>query len=286
MKLYRDFETQEEIDKAYNVELSVPDFSIYADLYINESARAREELDYLPDVSFGPTVDEYVDVFPAADPNAPILVFVHGGYWRILSSKEFSLVAHAPVAAGYTVVVTNYSLCPKVSISEITRQSRAAVAWLYQMENEFNGDREQIYVCGHSAGGHQTAMLLSTDWPGEYGLPADIIKGGLSISGLFDLRPLRYSWLQPKLLLNHDIIERESPLFHLPPNAPRLTMTVGGLEPPEFYRQSESYYQAWVKSGLQGNFQPLERKNHFDALDGFLDPNSALMGMLNELRDN
>ena len=284
VKLYRNFETQEEIDQAYNVELSVPDFSIYADLYVNESARARDELDCLLNVQFGPTLDEHLDIFPAADPNAPILVFIHGGYWRILSSKEFSLVAHGPVAAGYTVVVTNYSLCPKVSISEITRQSRAALAWLHQTKLKFNGDRDQIYVCGHSAGGQQTARLLSTDWENEYGLPANVIKGGLSISGLFDLRPLRYSWLQPKLLLNHEVIERESPLFHIPSQAPPLTITVGGQEPPEFRRQSEEFCSAWCDHGLSGNYQPLTDKNHFDAIDGFLTPNSELMDMLQALR--
>lgn len=283
MNLYRQFSNQEEIDAAYNVELSVPDFSIYRDLYINESARAREELDCILDVPFGPTLDETVDIFPAADPNAPILVFVHGGYWRILSSKEFSLVAHGPVAAGYTVIVTNYSLCPKVSISEITRQSRAALAWIYKTDRSFNGDRNQIYVSGHSAGGHQVARLLSTPWEQEYGLPADIIKGGLSISGLFDLRPLRYSWLQPKLLLNHEVIERESPQFHVPNSAPPLTLTVGGQEPSEFIRQSQDYCEAWRSRGLPASYLPLPEKNHFSAIDGFLVPDSPLMSMLNEL---
>lgn len=284
MKLYRDFTSQEEIDQQYNVELSVPDFTIYADLYINESARARKELNCHLDMRFGPTVEETVDIFPAEDPNAPILVFIHGGYWRILSSKEFSLVAHAPVAAGYTVVVTNYSLCPKVTISEITRQSRAALAWLYQTDFEFNGNRNEIYVSGHSAGGHQTGMLLNTDWENEYGLPADIIKGGLSISGLFDLSPLRYSWLQPKLLLTHEIIQQQSPQFHIPDKAPQLSLTVGGDEPPEFQRQSADYHKAWSAKGLKSIHAPLKGKNHFDALDGFLDTNSALMNMVNNLR--
>ena len=283
MNLYREFSTQEEIDKNYNVELSVPDFGIYRDLYINESARARAELNCHLDVQFGPTLEETVDIFPAADPNAPILVFVHGGYWRVLSSKEFSLVAHGPVAAGYTVVVTNYSLCPKVTISEITRQSRAALAWLYRTDMGFSGNREQIYVSGHSAGGHQTAMLLNTDWENEYGLPADIIKGGLSISGLFDLRPLRYSWLQPKVLLTHDVIQQQSPQFHIPDSAPPLMMTVGGEEPAEFLRQSNDYHLAWTAKGLAGNYKPLAGKNHFSAIDGFLDPDSELMGMLNTL---
>lgn len=284
MKLYRDFTNQAEIDEQYNVELSVPDFSIYADLYINESVRARKELPCHLDLRFGPTLDETLDIFPAEDPNAPILVFIHGGYWRILSSKEFSLVAHAPVAAGYTVVVTNYSLCPKVSISEITRQSRAALAWLHQTDFQFNGNRNEIYVSGHSAGGHQTGMLLSTDWENEYGLPADVIKGGLSISGLFDLSPLRYSWLQPTLLLSHEIIQQQSPQFFVPDQAPPLMLTVGGEEPPEFQRQSADYHQAWLAKGLASQHAPLQGKNHFDALDGFLDTESPLMGMLKQLR--
>ena len=283
-KLYRDFATPEQIDAAYDVQASVDDFGVYVDFYVNESARARDELDCHLDIPFGPTLDETLDIFPAKDPNAPILVFVHGGYWRILSSKEFSLVAHAPVAAGYTVVVTNYSLCPKVTISEITRQSRAAVAWLYKNELPCNGDRDQIYVCGHSAGGHQTAMLLSTDWQGEYGLPANVIKGGLSISGLFDLTPLRHSWLQPDLRLEDGIIERESPIFHLPAQAPPLTITVGGKEPSEFARQSSDFHQAWNDSGLTSTYEPLSQKNHFDILDGFLDTDSELMAMLAKLR--
>ncbi|MGR8947019.1 MAG: alpha/beta hydrolase [Gammaproteobacteria bacterium] len=285
-KLYRNFSTQEEIDAEYNVEFSVDDFSVYVDLYLNESARAREELECLLDVPFGPTLDETVDIFPATDPKAPILIFVHGGYWRMLSSKEFNLVAHAPVAAGYTVVVTNYSLCPKVSISEITRQSRAALAWLYSDRFPCNGDRKQIYVCGHSAGGHQTAMLLSTDWQGEYGLPQDIIKGGLSISGLFDLQPLHYSWLQPTLCLEHEIIRRESPLFNLPQSAPPLTLTVGGKEPSEFQRQSADYCEAWTDNGLTGEYRPLASKNHFDILDGFLAPDSEIMSMVQNLRNS
>ena len=283
-KLYREFETAEEIDAAYDVQASVEDFGVYVDFYVNESARARDELECMLDIPFGPTLDETFDIFPAKDPNAPILVFVHGGYWRILSSKEFSLVANAPVAAGYTVVVTNYSLCPKVTISEITRQSRAAVAWLYKNDLPCNGDREQIYVCGHSAGGHQTAMLLGTDWAGEYGLPADTIKGGLSISGLFDLTPLQHSWLQGDLLLEEEIIKRESPIFKLPQQAPPLALTVGGKEPSEFARQSSDFHQAWVANGLEASYQPLVEKNHFDILDGFMDVESELMGMLQSLR--
>jgi arylformamidase len=128
--LYGQFATQEEIDKEYDVEKSMPDFQRYVEFNINESKKARDELECLLDVPFGPTVEETLDIFPAQDPDAPILVFIHGGYWRSNSSKEFSWVARGPVALGFTVVITNYALCPKVTLPEITRQSRAAIAWV------------------------------------------------------------------------------------------------------------------------------------------------------------
>ncbi|HJP35476.1 MAG TPA: alpha/beta hydrolase, partial [Gammaproteobacteria bacterium] len=252
------------------------DFTVYADLFVGESRKARDRMACMLDVPFGPTVDETLDIFPADDPNAPILVFIHGGYWRLLTSKEFSFAAMAPVARGYTAVVTNYSLCPKVSIEEITRQSRAALAWLYGTDLEFNGDRERIFVSGHSAGAQQTAMLLGTDWRREYGIATDIIKGGILISGLYDLRPLRYSFVQPKLLLNHDTIERQSPLFHLPKRAPAILVSAGDEESGEFRRQSRDYFDAWIGDGLKGKYLAQPGKNHFTAIDGFLDPESPL----------
>src|SRR5262249_31599840 len=161
----------------------------HMELFSTGSEKVRRELDCVLNVRVGPTVDETVDVFPAQQPGAPVLVFIHGGYWRILSSKEFSLVARGPSAHDVTVVVTNYSLSPKVTIAEITRQNRAVIAWLSREARAFNGDPERIFVCGHSAGGHQVGMLVATDWPGEYELPQSIIKGGIPISGLFDLSP-------------------------------------------------------------------------------------------------
>lgn len=274
--LYGQFATQEAIDDQYNVERWVEDPKPYFEFFVGESAKARDDLDCMLDVPFGPTVEETVDIFPAQDPNAPILLFIHGGYWRRLSSKEFSLVARGPVARGITVVVTNYALCPKVTIPEITRQSRAALSWVRRSELTFAGSRDRIYVSGHSAGGHQVARLLSTDWASEYGLPADVIKGGYSISGLFDLGPLRYSWLQPLLQLNEDVVKRESPLFHIPKKAPPLIADVGGAESEEFHRQSAEYVEAWQAAGLQATYSEQAGKNHFSAIQGFIDADSEL----------
>ena len=125
-------------------------------------------------------------------------------------------------------MVSNYSLCPKVSVAEITRQSRAAVVWIAHNIARYNGNPARLFVAGHSAGSHQVSMLAATDWVGEYGLPADVIKGGMPISGLFDLGPFCHSWLQPKLQLDADLIARQSPLFHIPDTAPPLLVTLGG----------------------------------------------------------
>lgn len=277
MKLYRDFTTQEEIDREYDIE-SVLDMPPYIKWLVEGSAQARADLECQLGVRFGPTLDETVDIFPARRPDAPVLVFIHGGWWRLLSSKEVSLVARGPVAHDVTVVVTNYSLCPKVSVAEITRQSRAVIAWLHQHVASYNGDPERIYVSGHSAGGHQVGMLALTDWPGEYGLPADLIQGGIPISGLFDLRPFRYSWLQPKLLLTHEVIEQQSPLFHIPTQGPLppMIVTLGGDESAEFHRQSAVFVEAWRASGADARTFDQPGKDHITAIAGFEDPESEL----------
>jgi arylformamidase len=278
LTLYREFTKQEEIDTQYDPERGVPDFGVYARFFVGESASVRKDLKCMLDVRFGPTVEETLDIFPAADPDAPILVFIHGGYWRRLSSKEFSLVARGPVALGITTVVTNYALCPKVTLSEITRQSRAAIAWLYRADHPAVGNRNRIFVAGHSAGGHQTARLLGTDWQNDYGLRDDVIKGGFAISGLFDLRPLRYSWLQPMIQLSEEIVRNESPQFNIPVRSAPLIATVGGDETSEFKRQSTDYVEALKAAGHWADYYAQPGKNHFTAIDGFLDPKSDLCG--------
>ena len=214
--LYRSFRTQAEIDAQYDVESSVPDFGRHVDLFLSNSARVRNELGPRLDVPFGPTTAETLDIYPAARPDAPIHMFIHGGYWHSLSSKEFSFVAEGLVAAGVTVVINDYALCPEVTVTEIVRQNRAAVAWLYRNAATFGGNRSRLYVSGHSAGGHLTAMLLATDWERDFGLPPDLVKGGTAISGLFDLEPFVHSWLQPKLRLTAEEIDRMSPIRRIP----------------------------------------------------------------------
>ena len=279
--LYRDFETQEELDEQYDQDEAVADSQRYEESYVDWSEDTRDRLDCQLDVSYGPTTAERMDIFPADEPDAPILLFIHGGYWHSLSSKEFSFVADGPVSAGVTVAVLNYALCPAVTIEEIVRQSRAAVVWLTQNAEAFDSDPSQIYVAGHSAGGHLTATTLETDWD-RYEISGESVVGGCAISGLFDLRPFPYTFLQPKLQLTWGEVRRNSPLHHIPENAPPLLVSYGADETDELRRQSNDFLDAWTDHGLDGDALPQSGKHHFSAIEDFRDPDSPLCSAILE----
>ena len=278
--LYRDFATQEELDAQYDLRMRFPEAASFYETFCGrESERAREDLTHRLDVPFGPTLAEHVDLYPAGE-GAPVLVYVHGGFWVLRTAKEFGFVARGPASRGVATVVTNYALCPAVTIDEEVRQTRAAVAWAYRNARSFGGDPERLHVAGHSAGGHLIAMVLATDWEGDYGLPADIIKGATAISGLFDLAPFPYTFVQPKVQLTWDQVRRNSPILHLPDplgGAPPLLVAYGEDETDEFKRQSEEFLGAWRENGLSGERLVLGGKNHFDVVDGFLDAGSPLL---------
>jgi arylformamidase len=284
MKLYRAFRSQSEIDAQYNAGAGVPDFVDWMAWYQRTSEQTRRQLSGETH-RFGPTVSEYAEVYPAASPGAPIALFIHGGYWRAGSARDFSFVASGLQARGFCVVVSNYALCPQVSVDEITRQSRALVAWLYQRAADFNGDGERIVAIGHSAGGQQVGMLLATDWQGDYELPADIIYAAVPISGVFDLRPLRYSYLQPTLSLSHETIARQSPAALPIRSSAKILVTAGALESEEFRRQSAEYCEKVQAHGCDAQLWLQPECHHFNAIEGLHSPDSELLGRIAALVD-
>lgn len=285
--LYRNDATQEELDAQYNLRALIPESATrYEKFCESESRSLRAELDHRLDIPFGPTLAEHLDVYPApgtaASGGAPVLVYVHGGFWVLRTSKEFGFVARGPASSGVATVVTNYAVAPAVKLGEMVRQTRAAIAWAYTNAPSFGGDPDRLHVVGHSAGGHLVATLLMTDWEGAYGLPRDIIKGVTAISGLYDLSPFPYTFLQPKLGLTADEVLEYSPILHVPNEAPPLLLPYGELETEGFKRQSHDFLAAWEAKGLDGSVLPIRGKDHFDIVDGFLDADSPLLSPILE----
>jgi arylformamidase len=264
------------LDAEYNNRLKVKDAMDWIARYGAESARARAELPMHFDVPYGAHHAERLDVFPGPRPGAaPIQVFVHGGYWHRLDKADFSFVARAFRPAGALTVVVNYALIPAVDMDGLVRQVRHAIAWVHGHARELGGDPERIFVTGHSAGGHLVGMLLATDWT-SLGLPADVIKGGCGLSGLYDLEPIRLCYLNDVLALTPESARRNSPVALAPRSAAPLLLADGGDEGAEYHRQTAELAAAWRAKGVPVEMLDMTGHNHFSIIAELESPFSPL----------
>ncbi len=273
-KTFRDWReySQQELDDNYNQNSLVPDNSPFKERKIRESARAREMLECIRDVAYGPSLKEKLDIFPAAKKGAPIQIFIHGGAWKSGNKDEVSYPAPVFHDAGANYVAVNFASVPDAMIEEQVRQCRAAIAWVYANAASFGGDPDRIYVSGHSSGGHVTGMMVVTDWEGIFGLPADVIKGAAPISGMFDLEPVRHSWRNTYLGLDAARADALSAIRHIPAVKIPLVIGYGTKELPEFQRQSETFAEAWRAAGQECELIVVEGLNHFEMGAAFGDP--------------
>ena len=247
-----------------------------AELYRAEMLKAdRAELG----LTYGSTPRQSVDLFLAVGhDNAPLAIFIHGGWWRSLEPSTFSQMARGPNSRGISVAVVGYDLCPNVTIADIVEQMRRMCAFLWQRF----GRRMMVY--GHSAGGHLAAALLATDWRTLYPKsPADLVPAAYSISGVFDLTPLLATSVNQDLRLDPAQARQLSPLFWPVPAGRIFDAVVGGLESGEFKRQSSALAQTWQQTGVRTRYEEVAGTNHFTVIDLLSDPQSAMAARVADL---
>jgi arylformamidase len=263
--LYRGM-SRAEIDRQLNLRARWPEHAAYLSRWAAESADVRQRVadrqlyGYL-DVPYGEATGEKVDLFlPKSGPAPPpLLVFIHGGYWQSLDKGDFSYLAPPFLRAGIAFASVNYDLAPKVTISEIVGQTRRVIPWLASHAETYGFNAERIYVTGHSAGGHLAVMALIG--------AGETIKGACSVSGVYELEPLRQSYHQDVLNLDPVTVRTMSPVRLVPERAAPLILAVGGDETEEFLRQQEELAVAWRARGLSVRIVDLPGRHHFSAID-------------------
>lgn len=270
--------TPEEFESQYNLRLGRPDYeqTVIPD-WMDRSEKARKSLDCKLDIRYGDGDNQKLDVFSCGDTTAATLVYFHGGYWQRGDKSIYSFLAVPFVAAGVNVIVAGYDFCPSVTITQISEQSREAVACVYRRAEEFGINKERITVMGHSAGGHITQMMMGTDWS-QYAddLPKNLVFAGIPVSPLSLLEPVRLTvGLNTGIRMDEAEAEAESPMLnHHPVTNAAQMVVVGGAETDEFHRQAQMYHDAFKTAERSMELYIVPDVDHFDELNVLADPAS------------
>jgi arylformamidase len=273
-------------EREYNARAAIPEHPQIFARWTEQGAITRRLRASLIDLPFGETPAERLDYFPTRQEAAPLLVFIHGGYWRSLDKSDFSWLAPPFVQHGVALALLNYGFAPATPIEDMVRQQLRALAWLYRNGDRLGFDPERIVVVGHSAGAHLTAMMMAALWPAyEVDLPPTLVKAGLAISGIYDLEPLVAApFVNVDLRLDARRARALSPI-HLPPatSAPLIT-AVGALESSEFQRQTALIGRVWKQ--VVARDIPMPGCNHLTVVDHLANPASPLFDAALELVRN
>ena len=256
------------LEAQYNARAAVPEHvEIQAD-WRRRSERLRATRDCKLDLAYGDGERHKLDLFTTDAGNGPLQMFLHGGYWQRGDRRANHFVAEGLCANGVNVAMVGYDLCPSVTLDDIVGQVRAALAWLWRNAERLGFDADRIQVCGHSAGGHLTAMLMATHWPDQGAdLPVHLIHSGLAISGLYELDPLRHTSLNEALAMDAETAGRNSPALLPATGSAPLIAAVGGLESTEFHRQAATLAQRWRDRSGTVEILEVPGTNHFTILE-------------------
>ncbi|MBP5855412.1 alpha/beta hydrolase [Marivibrio halodurans] len=264
----------------YSARAQVPGHMAHFHAWRTEGAAYRAA-HLTAELPYGEGPGQAIDLYmPEGGEGAPPLhIFIHGGYWQALDKSDHGHLLAAMGAAGHAVAVINYDLLPKpgLTIDDLAEQCRRAVEALWRAAPLYGYDRARITISGHSAGGHLGAELAATDWPArDTDMPADLVKGAILVSGLYDLEPLRLTGVNKAVGMDEATAVRRSPIHMKPAHPLPVVVAVGGAESSEFHRQSRAFAEVWAHRGARTEFLALDGLNHFTVLEAFGDPSSAL----------
>jgi arylformamidase len=275
MNVYKHY-NQDQLNDQYNTRLQVPDYAGYFDRWESLSRQTAEQNTIVKDISFGTHPDERLDIFPSKIRHSKTLVFIHGGYWHLLDKAMFHFLAGHFLKYNVTTVLINYPLAPRVSIDDIVVSCRKALRWLYDNVIRYSGDPAELYLMGHSAGGHLASMLLVEE-------EAKFLRAVISLSGLFRLEPLMLSYLNASIGMNRENAIKNSPVFLNPAIDCPLLLVTGTDESDEFKAQSEELYHCWKKKFSDIEVLKVPQKNHYSILDAVIEKDSTLLAAITRL---
>jgi arylformamidase len=248
------------LDDAYNNSKAVPESGAMFREWLSHSQQVRARFPDHLDLAYGPRPRNRTDYFSAGR-NTPVLVFIHGGYWQMRSKEDFAFLAESFLDSGISVAMVGYPLGPDATMDEIVVDARVAIRDLARRLPELGGDPQRVVVSGWSSGGHLAAMVL--DEPS--------LRGGVAISGLYELEPLVKSYINDKLHMDVEMARRNSPILHLPKQSKEIDLFAGGAELPEMRRQTADYASARRAAGLPQRYVELAGANHYTILNSMMD---------------
>lgn len=274
---------EDELEFQYNPRVSVPEYPELAKVRAAQARKVRESAKSWLNVAYGSGPRETLDIYAAERPAGPVLVYIHGGYWRSGSKEDNCNFAPTFTARGVTVALVEYDLCPQVTVTDIVRQTRASIAWVYRNIGRYGADPSKLFVSGHSAGGHLTAMALAHDWAKE-GLPQDLIKGAVATSGVYDLEMVMKISVQEQVRMTPEDARRNSPLLTPPRVKCPLVVAVGGDEPKGWQQMSEDYFNHGKQHAMRVEYLVEPAANHYTMSEHLLDDSRPLtQAMLKQL---
>ena len=265
---------QVELDAAYDQSFYAPLLRQTTKRWAAISKETRARLGNPKHVSYGPTAIETMDIFTTKKPNAPIFVFIHGGAWRHGAGKSYAFPAEMFVNAGAHYITLDFINvdAAKGDITPMADQVRHAIMWVHKNASTFGGDANRLYIGGHSSGGHLCGVALTTDWQKDYGAPADIVKGGLCMSGMYDLKPVRLSARGHYVKFTDAMEQAMSSQRHIANLRVPVICTYGTNETPEFQRQNRDFAAAVKAAGKSVELIEAPDYNHFEMCESLGNP--------------